>query len=65
MGLIFGVVSIMGGHPVKGREKIKNGEAVNRRVEGISPIYLKLDKETNNRLKSMLELNQVKSVFVN
>jgi hypothetical protein len=34
-------------------EKIKNGEAVNRRVEGIFPIYLKLDKETNTRLKSM------------
>ena len=62
MGLIFGLVSIMGivklpviiaKHPFKGREIIKNGEAVNRRVEGISPIYLKLDKETNNRLKSM------------
>jgi len=34
-------------------DKLKNGEAVNRRVEGIFPIYLKLDKETNTRLKSM------------
>lgn len=53
LGLIFGMVSIIGGHPVKSRDKIKNGDAVNHRAEGVSPIYLKLDKETNNRLKSM------------
>lgn len=53
LGLIFGVVSIIGGHPIKSRDNLQNGGAVNRRVEGISPIYLKLDKETNNRLKSM------------
>lgn len=35
-------------------EKIKNGEAP-KKTEGIFPVYLKLDKSTNTKLKSLLK----------